>query len=366
MHVKNALLHHSNSMKFLIVFIVAGFFPALNSLACIDHDSALAIKLVDFDILSFSSQLKQLRFTQNEPECRVRLLISIVTQKLSVVFTKQMNSINLQAEIIMFLNIIQSKNEEDIEFLSALQYACSDYDRCDQQFILDYVEFLVTLKYTEYLQNASPLLINKKKPLEHCTGGENANRLCNPGDKCVAEWSLTSNMARIRCQESSIVAFQAVTYINITSLKRTQENLLMCNYNECNGIGIMRQFDTHLKNYYNLTLNTMFFDKNKSVEQIQTSTANVASSYSENLQRSSMEKQLSSSSKVSIIMNITKHVSASTTQSSVTTNNPTTTPSSTTPVSKNSWSLWHTENTTIFIAFATFIIFLANYDFRLH
>ncbi|UJR17192.1 hypothetical protein I4U23_004087 [Adineta vaga] len=300
-----------------------------------------------------------------ESVCRAIIVISYSAQLMNVRFTKHLalKNTNLPNNNYQFSNTITTDEHGQYGHVSALEYACSDYDRCEQQFVLDYVDWLITINRSEFWQNTTPLLIGQNQSPGECFFGYNVSKSCPANTNCVAQWTLLSEQVKVDCSDYKNT-FSTIVRVNMVDYTAQYGNTLLCNYHMCNHPNVLFQLESHLHQYYNLKFFKILSNISKSVGTTQITSIFPELNYSKDLQQTTITKSSSStisSSKTS--SKTTTPISSSATSPSVTSASSVAINSSNThpPVSRG--CSYQSKQTTAFIAYGIMIFVAANYRF---
>jgi len=148
-------------MKVLIVLGVFVIFPTIHALSCIsmDTNSYLEIPFHIFDTDVLKQQLNQLPLNESEDVCRVMAVVDHGNQAVVVQFSNLLQGSELPTDQVAFLTVIGLDTNRNIVHYHYLEYACSNYDGCEKQFVLDHIEWLFKLEYTNLSANVRPFLL---------------------------------------------------------------------------------------------------------------------------------------------------------------------------------------------------------------
>jgi hypothetical protein len=174
-------------MKALIVLGALVIFPTVYGVACIDI-AIFQITLANFNINRVKQEIDQLSANEIRDVCRVQVIFSYGQQQLGIAFSKMFEGNNIPVDEVTFFTVIQPDSNNDILYFHGLQYACSSSDGCEKQFVLDHIEWLFNMKFTDFLSNSAPLLLGSGIPPGKCHDFRNNSCLMLQGE--VTSFSL--------------------------------------------------------------------------------------------------------------------------------------------------------------------------------
>ena len=165
------LLCHFDSMSLTIAFVIFILFPVNYSLKCLHHQNGLTVSKDNLDMQTFRGQLNEIAGieTVDIHLCAVGMSTSNFGNDISIFFPSLFfDKRNPSPEKFMFITTVHHHGNTNYTFHSTIHYICATTDRCTQHFLIDAIEWFITLKYHHFLHNIAELLVAKNKIRGKC------------------------------------------------------------------------------------------------------------------------------------------------------------------------------------------------------
>ncbi|UJR19254.1 hypothetical protein I4U23_022383 [Adineta vaga] len=251
------------SMLFLMLHSTTG-------LRCIKNEIFQDFSIDEFDHDKLQSDLDSFTLSPitNDNLCRVSLDFSyhLYAGTLDIEFGEVIQGIPLADKVVQLDTMLTLQNQISFELKHYLEYACSNYDGCEKQFVLEHIEWFYKAKYLELQQKVEKLLDGPKTNQNMCVNEYNISQRC-PSKTCVGTRSRKEKTYKHSCKvtETKFPLLHIITYINTDVNHEEQEFIFECHYNDCNGIGRLKEVQKIVEDYYDLSpLRKALGFKNKS------------------------------------------------------------------------------------------------------
>ncbi|CAF1452277.1 unnamed protein product [Adineta steineri] len=229
-----------------VLLLFPGIFPSIHTLSCINLEYEVYVPINTFDRNAFKVLLDGYEMDAGYPGCRVQMALIHSDQVLQIMFSKLIPRRTISVGSVTFRSLVRYINKDDTMIALILISACSNFDGCEKQFILDHVEWLVRMKYDDFSKISFQLLVDDDDKIQICD-----RLLCGNGF-CGAQWTHIETDIIQKCSDIPQAQFQVRNDFNLNTREETATYGYFCGYDQCNSLDVISKLQANIKENYNI------------------------------------------------------------------------------------------------------------------